>query len=106
MKYLITIAILLSLKVTAGDRIEIKQVFVTADGRFAFESTSFPSDINSKQSCNPNAWSKSWFGFVKNENSEAMVSVILSAQARGKSITINASGCIGDWHKVTSIYSN
>lgn len=90
----------------ASDRITINQVFTTADGRFAVQATGIPPNANQEQSCHTEEWAKRWFGFKVDENSQSLVATLLSAKARGVSVTIGSSGCEGAWHKITSIYSD
>ena len=107
-KYLLFLVLMtLGLAKAAEDIIEINQVFVTADGRFAVQAKSIPAKADAEGNCHSsNAdWARYWFGFSINEQSEALVATILSAKARGISVKVVSSGCTGDWHKITAVYS-
>ena len=91
----------------AEDRVEINRVFATTDGRFAVQATSIPTSADTEGNCHSgNAdWARYWFGFVVNEQSQSIVATLLSAKARGVSVKLVSSGCLGDWHHIQAVYS-
>jgi len=107
MKYLFVFLILLSCDVfSAEDNFKISRVFVTTDGRFAIEAPSVPPNANAENSCHPQneGWAKSWFGFKVTESSQALVATLLAAQARDTTLKVVTEGCLGNWHRITSVY--
>ena len=92
------------LAANTDDTIDIQQVFVNEAGDFAVQSTEVIANASADRDCAPDrSWAKSWAGFGPTV-SERMVSVILSAHAQRKSIQIRTNGCMGYWHKITSVY--
>jgi len=91
---------------SAEDSFKIVRVFVTTDGRFAIEAPSAPVNANAERSCHPQneTWAKSWFGFEVNEKYQALVGALLAAQARDATLKVVTDGCLGNWHKITSVY--
>lgn len=86
----------------ANDTVEIRRVWSGADGNFAFQAVDLPADANAKNGCT----APTWMGFAVNDMSKAMVSTILSAQARNETVTVITSNCLGTWNRVTSVYGN
>lgn len=86
----------------ANDTVEIRRVWSNDDGHFAFQTVEVPVDAQAKNSCA----SPTWMGFLLDDMSKAMVGTILSAQARDATVTVNTSGCLGNWNRITSVYGN
>lgn len=85
--------------------VSINQIFVTSDGSFAVKSETVIPKANAIRTCGTQEWAKHWAGVGSNSD-DRIVSVILSAHAQQKSISIKTDGCHGDWHKITSVSVN
>lgn len=108
MKYLVLLMAISinSFAAPADDNININQVFVTSDGSFAVKGAVIIPKANALRVCGGGQnWAKYWAGVGPNSD-DRIVSVILSAHAQKKSISIRTDGCHGDWHKITSVYVN
>ena len=93
-----------SLAATTSDTINIKQIFSKPDGTFAMQGEGALANASADRDCLPGAvWDKSWTG-LDADASERIIAVILSAHGQGKPLKVQTDGCIGPWHKITSIY--
>jgi len=89
---------------TTSDTINIKKIYSKADGSFAVQGESALVNASNDRDCLANAsWDEFWTG-MDEDTSERIISVILSAQAQNKSIQVQTDGCVGPWHKISSIY--
>ena len=87
----------------ANDTVEIRRVWSGADGHFAF-----PDGGASCGCAGEERLRRADLDGIPavNDMSKAMVSTILSAQARNETVTVITSNCLGTWNRVTSVYGN